>query len=296
MLLLASALFVVIFLFTTGFFYLKSNPVIIPCNGCDTGGWWYKCLEGTGQGSLECTLLTKTEKEINKLSEKVKDIKQKLEKVPENIRQVTNELIKTFNDIKDKLTVEINIPDIPKISFPNISCNIKSGNQLDKICKMPGVNNACRNGRLFELDPCSKITDDMNKFLDNMHNELGKAKNGIAIAIKETDNFIQNKLIKQMKDKLDIATNEILKPWNSIKKQIDIILDKATNIIVSVTTSIVSFVKNTGLVLISKVKPKWMSNVTFLVLSVGAIGIPVIGGLIGLVFALITFATKSLSK
>jgi hypothetical protein len=36
--------------------YLALHPVSLPCVGCDTGGTFYRCMEGTGAGSRTCEL------------------------------------------------------------------------------------------------------------------------------------------------------------------------------------------------------------------------------------------------
>lgn len=39
--------------------YLAVKPITLPCIGCDTRGYFYKCMKGTGSGTITCEAYTK---------------------------------------------------------------------------------------------------------------------------------------------------------------------------------------------------------------------------------------------
>lgn len=51
-------LIILTFIIISTIFYLSKRVLVLPCNKCDNGSWWYKCKKDTGYGSETCTNLT----------------------------------------------------------------------------------------------------------------------------------------------------------------------------------------------------------------------------------------------
>ena len=125
--LLAYKILLVVLIIFIAIGYLSLKKFSVYCFACSKGSWWYKCVDGTGYGSIPCDIYKNTYNSLVILTDKVYDIvkhtTELLVLVQNNIQIVNDAILDINNKIKDILV----LPDltIPKITnFPSIKCNI----------------------------------------------------------------------------------------------------------------------------------------------------------------------------
>ena len=67
--------------------------IYLPCYGCDTGTTFYKCLPGTGKGSIGCTIYTEFLRKIKFILKSITAIKKLILNFKKKILSVFNKLI-----------------------------------------------------------------------------------------------------------------------------------------------------------------------------------------------------------
>jgi phage-related protein len=54
--------------------YLAVNPITLPCVGCDSGGVFYRCMDGTGAGTITCDAWNKGSEGVNAAAKKIMSV------------------------------------------------------------------------------------------------------------------------------------------------------------------------------------------------------------------------------
>jgi hypothetical protein len=96
--------------------WLTVKPVTLPCVKCDTGGMFYKCMEGTGAGSFTCRAHRAGEAGLGKLrdglmttTEYAKELTLFSTKIPEYLTQlvtlIKNKLLVAASEVHARMTV-----------------------------------------------------------------------------------------------------------------------------------------------------------------------------------------------
>ncbi len=99
-------LIIITFIILSTIFYLSKRVLILPCNKCDNGSWWYKCKKNTGFGSETCTNFTYVVDKTHDITYFMLDIPNKTSRISQAFLQHTyNVLIRWIYYMKNIITI-----------------------------------------------------------------------------------------------------------------------------------------------------------------------------------------------
>jgi hypothetical protein len=156
--------------------YLKFYKIPVWCVACENEGYFTKCVDGTGKGTLTCELCNKLYDEEQQIIQKLNIIKSDIFNLVTLIDAPIETIKKSISNLEDLFTkISINIPSIDKIEIPHIpafSCNID-------FTKIPS------------FDPCklageaiTKIINPINDDIKKIENQLNSFSNEVNKALK----------------------------------------------------------------------------------------------------------------
>ena len=95
-------LIIITFIILTIIFFLSKRILVLPCNKCDNGSWWYKCKKNTGFGSDSCKDVNFIIKNSISMYNFIIDIPNKIENINQAfLRHTYNVLIKWIYFMKN---------------------------------------------------------------------------------------------------------------------------------------------------------------------------------------------------
>jgi Ricin-type beta-trefoil lectin domain len=169
--------------------YLALRPVTLPCVGCDQGGLFYKCMDGTGLGTVTCEAWKRASdvakgvaKRVASVSEYAKELTQFTSKLPhflwEFVQTLKEQLVKVAAEIyaRVKTVSAYALKKMKEIGLKLKDAIWKTWEEVyDKVIR-PMVAALMK----YVVDPVmsllNKIIDFAKMVLSSVSNALGKVK------------------------------------------------------------------------------------------------------------------------
>ena len=106
-------LLILTFIILSTIFYLSKRALVLPCNKCDNGSWWYKCKKNTGFGSETCTNTSYIVDKTQDMTNFILDIPNKASRINQAFLQHTyNVLIRWIYFMKNIITIVLKLNPI----------------------------------------------------------------------------------------------------------------------------------------------------------------------------------------
>jgi phage-related protein len=187
---------------------LSLKKIKLFCIGCSKGSWWYKCVEGTGYGSVQCDLYKSTYNTIGDLINSVVIVKEQIAEIINKFVTVLTTIENVITNAGNEIKNQLYLPDIeiPKIEKPNISCNVDLIGDLCSPIKqvVHTVIDQLNTTTSFITDLLNKVTDLFSLVIDFLIVIVDKFSELFSLLFKDITKPITTvyKLILELKNEI----------------------------------------------------------------------------------------------
>ena len=240
---------------------LSMYKVTIPCLGCDKGGTFHKCKEGTGYGSKMCSDFEQGEQLVNDIKNKYTEIKNKVDNLDEILKKPFIQTKEELENIANKIKITVPEVPIPDIGLPTLSCEVT----------IPVIDQ--------KINPCSLLNDPIAsqiKLINTAFKEISDKINSILSKLT----VVFDPILGSLKDQLTKILEDIQKPWLDVKNELGVLKDAIIDLTDSLRGNVFKMILYYIASFLQKIFP-FASIASLMVIAAIILLIPFLGGYYG---------------